>query len=325
MILKHMEFLLVLQYFIPLVTPEVAVEKELVNNFQCCLYSSKAMNCNWLPANQAPDDLQLYYWFSGESHKAACSDYQYRASEKTGCRLRGDFLEHNVNFHVNGTFNGLSVQNIFWVFPINCVKPPAPRVKITEEGKDLILSWDPPDLAAHHCWVYILNYSKCQESLSKEIQYQYENVVVDVPYDLRCQYRVQVKAVYKESCGAGESDWSDVELYGVEDRHVDWSMTVVAILIPAAVGLFIILFLCCFMKHRNKLFPEIPQPSLIFKDMVNSNKEQKLGVVGQMSDVIRKPVQETRRSWTHNPHSSTKWNIGRQCAKICPGSITGFI
>lgn len=49
---------------------------------------------------------------------------------------------------------------------------------------------------------------------SKEIQYKYDNVAVYVPYDLRCQYRVQVKAVYKKSCGAGGSDWSDVELYG---------------------------------------------------------------------------------------------------------------
>uniref|UniRef100_A0A4W5JBP3 Fibronectin type-III domain-containing protein n=1 Tax=Hucho hucho TaxID=62062 RepID=A0A4W5JBP3_9TELE len=249
MILKHMEFLLVLQYFIPLITPEVAVEKELVKNFQCCLYSSKAMNCSWLPANQTPDDLQLYYGYLGESHKAACSDYQDRAGEKTGCRLRGDFLEYKVHFHFNGTLNGLSVQKTFQVLPTHCVKPPAPRVKITETGKGLNLSWDPPDLANDHCWVYILNYSKCQESLSKEIQYEYEWV----PYDLRCQYRVQVKAVYRDSCGAGGSDWSDVELYGVEDLHVDWSMTVVAILIliPAAVGLFIILCLCCFMKKLS--------------------------------------------------------------------------
>nr|XP_046175332.1 interleukin-13 receptor subunit alpha-2-like [Oncorhynchus gorbuscha] len=274
MILKHMELLFVLQYFIPLITPDVAVEKEL-KNFQCSLYSSKAMNCSWLPANQTADDLQLYYWYPGESHKTACSDYKPRAGEKIGCRLRGDFLEHDVYFHFNGTLNGLSVQKTFRVRPVHYVKPPAPRVKITEEGKDLLLSWDPPDLAAHHCWVYVLNYSMCRESLSKEIQYKYDNVAVKVPYDLRCQYRVQVKAVYKKSCGAGGSDWSDVELYGVEDLHFDWLMTVFAILIPAAVGLFIILCLCCFMKHREKLFPKIPQPSLILKDMLNSNKEQK--------------------------------------------------
>lgn len=46
---------------------------------------------------------------------------------------------------------------------------------------------------------------------------------------------------------------------------------------------------------------------------------------GHRSGVIRKPVQETRGSWAHNPHSSTKWNISRQCPKICPGSIASFM
>ncbi|XP_041740946.1 uncharacterized protein LOC121572974 [Coregonus clupeaformis] len=197
------------------VNQSITKPTELVKNFQCSLYSSKAMNCSWLPANQA-SDLQLYYGSPGDSHIAACSEYQYRAAQRTGCHLRGAFLEYDVYFLVNGTLNGSYVRNNFLVLPRYHVKPPAPKVKITEEGKNLILSWDPPDIGASHCWNYILNYNKCQESLSKEIQF--EHVPVKVPYDRRCQYRVQLKAVYQKGCGDGGSDWSEEEIYDTEQR-----------------------------------------------------------------------------------------------------------
>uniref|UniRef100_A0A8C8IHN1 Type I cytokine receptor cytokine-binding domain-containing protein n=1 Tax=Oncorhynchus tshawytscha TaxID=74940 RepID=A0A8C8IHN1_ONCTS len=184
---------------------------ELVKNFQCSLYSSKAMNCSWLPANQA-SDLQLYYGYLGPSHIAACSEYQYRDGQRTGCHLRGSFLQYDVYFKVNGTLDGLSVQNNFLVLPRYHVKPPAPKVKITEEGRNLILSWDPPDIGAVHCWNFILKYNKCQESLGKEIQL--EHVPGKVSYDQRCQYRVKLKAVYTKWCGEGGSDWSEEEIYG---------------------------------------------------------------------------------------------------------------
>ncbi|XP_029522679.1 interleukin-13 receptor subunit alpha-2-like isoform X2 [Oncorhynchus nerka] len=195
------------------VSKSITKPTELVKNFQCSLYSSKAMNCSWLPANQA-SDLQLYYGYLGPSHIAACSEYQYRDGQRTGCHLRGSFLQYDVYFKVNGTLDGLSVKNNFLVLPRYHVKPPAPKVKITEEGRNLILSWDPPDIGAVHCWNFILKYNKCQESLGKEIQL--EHVPGKVSYDQRCQYRVKLKAVYTEWCGEGGSDWSEEEIYGTE-------------------------------------------------------------------------------------------------------------
>ncbi|NP_001133641.1 interleukin-13 receptor subunit alpha-1 precursor [Salmo salar] len=244
---------------------------ELVKNFHCSLYSSKAMNCSWLPVNQA-SDLQLYYGYLDPSHIAACSEYQYRDDQRTGCHLKGSFLQYDVYFKVNGTLDGLTVQNNFLVVPRYYVKPPAPKVKITEEGQNLILSWDPPDIGAVHCWEFVLNYDKCKESVNKEIQS--EHVPVKISYDKRCQYRVKLKAVYAKWCGEGGSDWSEEEIYGVDD----WSTIVFDVVIPAVVFLFLILFICCFMKHREKLFPTIPHPSLIFKDMLNSNKELKSSI-----------------------------------------------
>uniref|UniRef100_A0A3P8YX94 Uncharacterized protein n=1 Tax=Esox lucius TaxID=8010 RepID=A0A3P8YX94_ESOLU len=187
--------------------------------FHWILYSSVTMTCNWFPASQVPEDLQLYYRYSGKDDIAECGDY----------------------------------LNTFLVHP---TKPKAPKVNIKKEGNDLILRWDPPNL----------------ETLVRSKQ-STENI----PY-ARCQYRVQVKAVYSNGCGLGGSDWSEVYIYCNED----WLITVMSVIIPASLFLFVILFLCCTEKKT--------QPSLIFKAILNSSsKEQKVRPTTS-SEVFHNPV-----------------------------------
>ncbi|KAJ8008345.1 hypothetical protein DPEC_G00103870 [Dallia pectoralis] len=241
---------------------------KLVKNFKCFLYSTMAMNCSWLIANQAAEDLRFYYKYAGQNHTVECSQYLYRGVQKTGCHLRGTISPSDCNmyFLINMTVNGLSVRNTFWVNPNNNVMPPAPKVKITNKSNDLNVSWTHPEYAPHHCWIYTLNYSRCQDTqLSKQLQ----QVNAIIPYDPRCQYRFQVKAVLSDTCGKGESDWSEEELYGVED----WSNLVIAVVIPASVFLFVILFLCCLWKCWKNIFPPIPQPPSDFLKMLFGTNE----------------------------------------------------
>ncbi|XP_010903417.2 interleukin-5 receptor subunit alpha isoform X1 [Esox lucius] len=241
---------------------------ELVKNFNCSLYTSTAMNCSWLIASQAPEDLLLYYKYAGENDIEQCSDYLYTAGQRTGCHLRGNISEQKMYFQVNGTVNGLSVRNTFLVEPLKNIKPQAPKVKITKESRSLSLSWAPPDFKDRfNCWNYTLRYSKCQETQCKNIS---KKTNENIPYDPRCQYRFQVKAVYSDKCGTGQSDWSEEEIYGAEDSLI----IVIAIIVPASLFLFVILFLCCLMKYRETIFPKIPQPSVILKGMLNNSKEQ---------------------------------------------------
>uniref|UniRef100_A0A3P8YZA7 Type I cytokine receptor cytokine-binding domain-containing protein n=1 Tax=Esox lucius TaxID=8010 RepID=A0A3P8YZA7_ESOLU len=251
----------------------IAAPTELVKNFYCFINSTVDMNCMWIAADQAPENLHLYYSYAETrttvSNLSRCSDYLHREGKKTGCHIRGHFGAL-VFLQVNGTVNGSSLRNTFEVSPLYNVKPAAPMVNITKEGTELNLSWDYPEIGATYCWDYILNYSKCKEHLNKLIESKQPKA--NIPYDPRCQYRVQVKAVYSKDCGLGGSDWSKVAVYGEDE----WSNIVIAIAIPSSVFLLVILFFCCLMKHREKMFPKIPQPSLIFKDILNSSKEQKM-------------------------------------------------
>ncbi|KAJ8008346.1 hypothetical protein DPEC_G00103880 [Dallia pectoralis] len=254
----------------------IAAPTELVKDFHCFQNSSVTINCFWTPINNTPGNLQLYY--SRIENKTAvsptlrCSEYLPEVDKTIGCHIKGvDGLA--VFLQINGTVNGSPVRNTFEVNLMDNVKPAAPKVNITQEEKKLILTWDSPEHSTPKCWDYWLKYTKCQNTLSKLIKSTdaSRQRKQKIPYDSRCQYRVQVKAVLTRYCGSGESDWSHEEKYGEDD----WSNLVIAVVIPASVFLISILFLSCLMKHREKLFPQIPQPSLMFKDMLNISKEQK--------------------------------------------------
>ncbi|KAL0970258.1 hypothetical protein UPYG_G00239570 [Umbra pygmaea] len=253
----------------------IAAPKELVSNFQCVFYSYNDMNCSWHQTSQTPDDLQFYYAYpiskTSISNISMCNTYLHTAEKKTGCHLScNNSFPHDLFIQVNGTVNGSLVRNTFKIDPKSNVKPPAPKVKIRKEGMYLNLSWDHPNIRRPHCWKYLLNYSRCQEpKICIEIDRNSKNIL----YEPECQFEIQVKAIFN-TCGTGESDWSEVELYG---KNV-WPVDVGAIVIPIAVFIFVILFLCCFMKHRKKLYPKIPQPSLVYKDRT---EEQKI-VIGSL-------------------------------------------
>ncbi|KAL0970255.1 hypothetical protein UPYG_G00239520 [Umbra pygmaea] len=257
----------------------IAAPTELVKNFVCYLTSLTDTECLWDPTINAPEDLQLYYKYY-ENNISACTDYLYNAAKKTGCHFKGQPSDHEIFFQINGTVNGSSVRNTF--SRILKVKPLAPKVKIVEEGNELILSWDPPYMKPPQCWHYILNYSKCQEHVSKKVTSLKHQPEEKLPYDTRCLYRVQVKAVCV-TCAEGESDWSQEFLHGKDDL----TSTVVCIMVPVFVFLFVLLFLCCVMRYRKKLLPTIPQPSLIFKDMLHINKDPKV-----FTEHVYVPVEE---------------------------------
>ncbi|KAJ8008344.1 hypothetical protein DPEC_G00103860 [Dallia pectoralis] len=265
----------VVYFFISYVALQTKIE--LVKDFHCFEYSTNSLNCSWLPTDQSPEDLNFYYWYPNASDTImsdtiACSNYLYSAGKKTGCLIFENFPRHLVYLQVNGTVNGSSIRNIFDVVPLQNVKPPPPKVLITERGNVLYLSWNKPNLSDSRCWKYILNYTNCEES--------HTNVITtnscDVPYDSTCQYRFQIQAVY--GCSTGKSDWSEVETFG----EVEWLTIVIAILIPVLVFFISILCICCFIKHRERIFPKIPQPSI--------SKEQK-NVIGNLYVPVENDVE----------------------------------
>ncbi|XP_046905227.1 interleukin-13 receptor subunit alpha-2-like isoform X2 [Hypomesus transpacificus] len=244
-----------------------------IKDFNCYLYSTKDMNCSWLTSNHV-SDLQLFYRgdMSMDAHLAACTEYMYRNGVKTGCHLHDnqDFVSRTLNdvyFLLNGTFDGSPFQNTFKRTPSNLVKPPPPKLNIKQEGKKLVLEWEPPDIFEPHCWEYRLNYSKCGETSSVTSQTN----SASISYDSVCQYKIQLETIFKSTCGEGSIVRGPFEVYG-QDNH---KMIVVAIIVPIIIFVSVIIALVCLRRHKTIIFPEIPKPQLIFKDIMNNNKEPK--------------------------------------------------
>ncbi|XP_067117966.1 interleukin-13 receptor subunit alpha-1-like isoform X2 [Osmerus mordax] len=243
-----------------------------IKDFNCYLYSTKDMNCSWLTSNHV-SDLQLLYRRDEDTHLAACTKYLYRNGVKTGCHLHDNqaFEWPSVYFLLNGTFDGSPFQNTFKRTPRKLVKPPPPTLNIKQEGKKLVLDWVPPDIFQPDCWEYKLKYIKCGETSSVTSQTN----SASIPYDSMCQYKIQLETTLKSLCilvgGSSIIVRSPFQVYG-QDNH---NMIVVAIIVPIIIFVSVIIALVSLRKHKTIIFPDIPKPQLIFKDIMNNNKEPK--------------------------------------------------
>ncbi|KAG9346632.1 hypothetical protein JZ751_006943 [Albula glossodonta] len=120
--------------------------------------------------------------------------------------------------------------------PIHTVKPFPPKLNMKKkEGGMLELSCDPPsgfDPSLDY-WDYTFRYRTSKDSNWKEISPV--RCTALIPYDHHFQYKVQVKAICKDICGTGASDWSQEECYVL-------------------------------------ILPQIPDPLKLFKELINSKE-----------------------------------------------------
>uniref|UniRef100_UPI003AAD665C interleukin-13 receptor subunit alpha-1 n=1 Tax=Centroberyx gerrardi TaxID=166262 RepID=UPI003AAD665C len=249
---------------------------KLVSDFKCFLYSSGAMNCSWIPENQFPD-LEVFYKLCGnpKENLSKC-EHLYSNGMRKGCHLKGNLSTKDICILVRGTSNGATVlHNTFKRIPSRHVQTPPPKLTVTEQGDELTLSWTAPDIGDQLCWTYIINYSTCDESREEVVPGVVEKRRKTLSYDKRCLYKFQIRAVFDTKCGKGGSLISEVVSYG-RDEPPDPSLTVASIVIPAILSACVILSWYCFRRHRAIICPIVPDPSVIFKEMMmNRTKEPK--------------------------------------------------
>ncbi|XP_066537497.1 interleukin-13 receptor subunit alpha-1 [Hoplias malabaricus] len=241
----------------------------VVKDFTCVYYSDKKMNCTWTIISNA-SNLQLFYGTNPTNLKP-CVSYNDTGSTRTGCYLHDEkFLEGDTFFIVNGTLKGLPIQSNFIRKISNFVKIMPPKIRITRNGTLLRFQSSPPGFNKH-CWNYEYLYRKCDED-AKNLRGD-DDWSASVDYDEACRYTVQVQATY--NCGKGNSSMSLPEYYG-ENRDLNWSLKVTSIVIPIVVSCCLIVALVLIRRHKDYLFPKIPEPSAMFKDMFNGNKDKGL-------------------------------------------------
>ncbi|KAK2860590.1 hypothetical protein Q7C36_004756 [Tachysurus vachellii] len=246
----------------------------LVENFKCVYYATKKMNCTWTVVKNTPD-LQLFYRI-GEQNKTlkSCMSYLSSGHIKTGCHLHDKDLTSNANvFFVISTTGENHLNNKFKIDINVSVKPPTPNVHITKEGEHLCFqAVIPNDFLAPQCLNYKFVYTRCNEK-SEEIT---KNSSLHVEYDTACMYKVRVQVIYSSMfCGEGhdiESDTSEPGYYG-EDGDPNLAFKLAMIVTPLIVCCCLVAALLMFRRIKDIILPKIPEPSLFFKDMLNSTSD----------------------------------------------------
>ncbi|XP_034713257.1 interleukin-13 receptor subunit alpha-1-like [Etheostoma cragini] len=247
-----------------------------VKDFKC-LINATGMNCSWSPENK-PMDL---YWVLGNfSKELKKCDRPYSSALRSGCYL-------NVNAVNNDIYILLDTGAAFSTFkPV--LEIPSPKLNISAVGDKFNLSWPPPVVGTYCHWVYEVCYKKCNEP-KVCLNFTPPGEPVQMPYDERCRYEFQSRARTSPYVKEIFSGFGDVVSYGT-DKPPDKTLMVVAIVVPIILSACIILSCYCFRRHRSIICPTIPDPSAIFKEMMNGNKDFKT-TTGSLYTPVPEPVQ----------------------------------
>ncbi|KAM9836761.1 interleukin-13 receptor subunit alpha-1-like [Aulostomus maculatus] len=230
----------------------------LVKDFNCFL-GVDYMNCSWIPL--APN-LTLSYRSCGRSKElrdTVCKQ-PYTSGSRSGCHLSGVMTDLCILVRTEGeksTFRPSLVIN-------------SPKLSI-EEGNNLMLRWTPPEVGQQCTWIYELCYKNCVE----EKCLNHTTNKADVPYDTSCQYKFWSRAMTGSDCPLIHSNFSGALIYPETVEPADWSLTVVAVVIPIILSISVILSCYCFRRHSAIICPVIPDPSAIFKGMMHGGRELK--------------------------------------------------
>lgn len=233
--------------------------KAKLEDFKCYM-SDSSINLSWIANPSSPMSLSYRQCETTPEPLEKC-DPVNSTGRTTECQMKGQFLQKDLCMVAETASERIT-------FKPKCVAS-SPEMNIIEDDSSLILTPTRLELTTS-CWHYNICYSACSEPfLCKEYSMQQN---YRIPYDKSCLYELRYRARTNIfSCTDIRTDWSETITYSSKD----WTLTVVAIVIPIIVSVCVILSCYCFRRHKDIICPDIPDPSTIFKEMINGNKEQK--------------------------------------------------
>ncbi|XP_042615569.1 interleukin-13 receptor subunit alpha-1-like [Cyprinus carpio] len=227
-------------------------------------YSHDRLKCTWDSDVDVPD-LGFYYWLPQKEMVKKCNEMKIGE-----CVIHDTFLKDMTEmfYLFNGTYKGQPVNNTFrHNSSTYFVKLKKPQLKIQIIGQSLHFHTNFTDSEfGAHCYEKNYIYSKCDEI--KQVKVLDSEYKVD--YDSSCKYRARVQIIFSSDCGGGKSDLSDEVEYG-ENRDSNLPALLAGIIIPLMLSCFLIVSLVLLRRHKDIIFPKIPEPTLIFKDMFINN------------------------------------------------------
>lgn len=250
-------------------------------------YSNNRLKCTWSPV-EVVQDLGFYYWSPQKDMLIKCNDMKIGQ-----CIIHDTFPKYitDMFYLFNGTYKGKPVNNTFMgKRPTKYVKLNKPQLTIQTDGQNLCFQTNEPDLDEFgpQCYRYNYTYSMCDKISQEKV---IENSKYEVDYDSNCKYKARVQIIFSDKCGEGKSDLSDEVEYG-ENRDPNLPALLAVIIIPFIVSCCLIASLVLLRRHKDIIFPKIPEPTLIFKDMLINNIRIPEDIRSPTDDRLYVPIEE---------------------------------
>lgn len=268
-----------------------------VTELQCIWHNLKFMNCSWLPGkNSSPDtNYTLYYWHSNLGKILQCVNI-YKEDQYIGCsfdlsKVKDSNSEHSVQIMVKD--NAGKIRPSFHIVSLTSrVKPDPPRIKrlLFNEGT-LYVQWENPPHFQSRCLSYEVEVNKSQtetHGIFSTDEDGCQNAVFERnTKDTTCFmvpgvlpdtfYTVRIRVKTNKLCYEDDKLWSNwSQVMGIGKKPDSTLYMTVLLIIPVIVAGAIIVLLLYLKRLKIIIFPPIPDPGKIFKEMFGDQNDDAL-------------------------------------------------
>ncbi|XP_006893877.1 PREDICTED: interleukin-13 receptor subunit alpha-1 [Elephantulus edwardii] len=273
------------------ISPPEGDPESAVTELQCIWHNLNYMKCSWLPGNNTSPDTNyiLYYWHSSLGKILQCEDI-YSEGQRIGCSFNlKDLRVEQGSIQIMVKDNAGKIRPSFHVVPLNSnVKPDPPHIKnLSFTNNELYVEWKNPENFKSNCLFYEIEVNNShidtqvfpiQDRKKSNREYQRNVFCFSIPSalpDTLNTVRVRVKT--SRFCFESDHLWSDWSpAMSIGKKPTSALYITVLLVIPFIVAGAIILLLLYLKRLKIIIFPPIPDPGKIFKEMFGDQNDDTL-------------------------------------------------
>nr|XP_048306339.1 interleukin-13 receptor subunit alpha-1 [Myodes glareolus] len=279
------------------ISPPEGDPESAVTELQCISHNLSYMKCSWLPGkNTSPDtNYTLHYWYSSLGKVLQCGPI-YREGQRMSCSFKltkvdSSFEQHNIQIMVKD-IAGKIRPSFKIVSLISRVKPGPPHIKHLFFKNDvLFVQWKNPQNFTSRCLSSEVDVKNSQNGLHSLFSVE-EDKCQNSEFDQNMEgagcfilpgvladtvYTVRVRVKTNRLCFDDNylwSNWSEALSIGKESNSTFY--ITMLLIIPVIVAGAIIVLLLYLKRLKIIIFPPIPDPGKIFKEMFGDQNDDTL-------------------------------------------------
>ncbi|XP_060038636.1 interleukin-13 receptor subunit alpha-1 [Erinaceus europaeus] len=257
-----------------------------VTELQCIWHNLSFLKCTWLPGrNTSPDtNYTLYYWYESLGSILQCQNF-CREGQYFGCSFVVT-KENDLNVQIMVKDNAGKIRPSYSIVtPSSHVKPGPPHIKsLFFQNGNLYVRWKNPQNFQRSCLSYQIEVNNTQSDTSnvfhvKEptcpnaesegtICFMAPGLLPDALNTVRVRVRTNTLCYEDDKIW---SNWSEAMPIGKNDNPTIY--ITMLLIIPVIVAGTVIVLLLYLKRLKIIIFPPIPDPGKIFKEMFGDQND----------------------------------------------------